>query len=241
MERDRTGTLAVRQLDDPPNRRTAEPRTAELPSRRAAEPPSRRAAMRIATWNVNGIRARAAQVRDWLERERPDVVCLQELKAEIGQLPGECRLPDYYEYWHCLKGYSGVSLQVRKGLFAAEPVFSHPPFDREARIVQADAGDLAIASVYVPNGGKDYDAKLAFLRQLADWAARLRADGRELLLCGDLNVARTDLDVHPKERKDLDRRGTHRPGPPVRPRQPRPLHLVGAVAEPQGAEHRLAD
>jgi exodeoxyribonuclease-3 len=55
--------------------------------------------------------------------------------------------------------------------------------------------------VYVPNGGKDYPAKLRFLTQLTDWAGRLRAEGRELLVCGDVNVARTDLDVHPKERK----------------------------------------
>jgi exodeoxyribonuclease-3 len=157
--------------------------------------------MKTATWNVNGIRARASQLREWLDRERPDVVCLQELKAELGQIPEECRLPDYHEYWHCLKGYSGVSVQIRKGLFGAEPAFSHPPFDREARIVQADLGDLVVASVYVPNGGKDYPGKVAFLKQLIDWAGRLRAEGRELLVCGDLNVAHTDLDVHPKERK----------------------------------------
>src|SRR5438270_591629 len=76
--------------------------------------------MKIATWNVNGIRARAAQLREWLERERPDVVCLQELKAEATQIPDECKLPGYHHYWHCLKGYSGVSLHVREGLFAAE-------------------------------------------------------------------------------------------------------------------------
>jgi exodeoxyribonuclease-3 len=157
--------------------------------------------MKVATWNVNGIRARAAQLREWFERERPDVVALQELKAELGQIPEECRLADFSEYWHCLKGYSGVSLQLRKGLFGTDPVYSHPPFDHEARIVQAEVGDLVIASVYVPNGGKDYPAKLLFLTQLTDWAGRLRAGGRELLLCGDVNVARTDLDVHPKERK----------------------------------------
>jgi exodeoxyribonuclease-3 len=157
--------------------------------------------MKVATWNVNGIRARSSQLREWLDRERPDVVCLQELKAEQAQIPEECRPPDYHAYWHCLKGYSGVSLQIRRELFPADPVYSHPSFDHEARIVQAEVGDLVIASVYVPNGGKDYPAKLRFLTQLADWAGRLRAEGRELLVCGDVNVARTDLDVHPKERK----------------------------------------
>ena len=157
--------------------------------------------MKVATWNVNGIRARATQVREWLDRDRPDVVCLQELKAERAQIPEETRHPDYHGYWHGGKGYSGVSLQVRKELFPADPVYSHPAFDMETRIVQVELGDLIIASIYVPNGGKDYAAKLSFLRNLTDWARRLRSEGRELLLSGDMNIARTDLDVHPKERK----------------------------------------
>jgi len=157
--------------------------------------------MRIATWNVNGIRARQTQLREWLERDRPDVVCLQELKAEVAQIPDECRLEDYHTYWHGRRGYSGVSLQIRKGLSAGEPVFTHPDFDLESRIVQADLGNLLLASVYVPNGGKDYAAKLTFVRRLIGWARRAHEDGRELVLCGDINIARTEMDVHPKERK----------------------------------------
>ena len=157
--------------------------------------------MKIATWNVNGIRARAAQLCEWLQRDRPDVVCLQELKATAAQIPAECKLDNYHAYWHCLKGYSGVSLHVRKDLFAVDPVFNHPPFDMQSRIVQVEHGNLVIASVYVPNGGKDYPAKLAFVKSLIDWTARLTADGRQVILCGDINIARTDMDVHPKERK----------------------------------------
>ncbi len=157
--------------------------------------------MKIATWNVNGIRARASQVLEWMERERPDVVCLQELKAELAQVPEAVQQPDYHAFWHCCKGYSGVSLQLRKAMFPAEPVYSHPPFDLESRIVQVEVGDLVIVSMYVPNGGKDYPAKLGFLTRLIEWVGRLRADGREVLLCGDVNIARTEMDVHPKERK----------------------------------------
>jgi exodeoxyribonuclease-3 len=157
--------------------------------------------MRIATWNVNGIRARAAQLCEWLERDRPDIVCLQELKAAATQIPDQCKLADYHAYWHGQKGYSGVSLHLRKDLFAVDPVFTHPPFDMESRIVQVEHGDLVIASVYVPNGGKDYRAKLDFLTRLAAWARQLHAEGRELLLCGDINIARAEMDVHPKERK----------------------------------------
>ena len=157
--------------------------------------------MKIATWNVNGIRARQAQFCEWLARDRPDVVCLQELKAERAQVPPQCELDDYHVYWHGLRAYSGVSLHVRKDAFDAAPAFSHPEFDMESRIVQAAIGSRLFASVYVPNGGKDYPAKLAFMKSLAAWARRLHAEGRSLVLCGDINIARSDIDVHPRERK----------------------------------------
>jgi len=157
--------------------------------------------VKIATWNVNGIRARETQLCDWLERDEPDIVCLQELKAEPGQIPARCSLADYYVYWHGRRAYSGVSLHFRKSLFGAEPQFSHPDFDMESRIVQAQLGNTVFASVYVPNGGKDYSAKLAFLESLAAWAKRLHDEGREVVLCGDINIARADQDVHPRERK----------------------------------------
>ena len=157
--------------------------------------------MKIATWNVNGIRARQAQLCEWLARDQPDVVCLQELKAELAQIPEQCKLVDYHVYWHCLRAYSGVSLHVRKDFVSAEPRFSHPDFDMESRIVQAELGNLVLASVYVPNGGKDYEAKLGFMRRLAAWAKQTHDSGRELVLCGDINITHTEMDVHPRERK----------------------------------------
>ena len=157
--------------------------------------------MKIATWNVNGIRARETQLCEWVERDQPDVVCLQEIKARPDQVPERCRLANYHAYWHGEGGYSGVSLHVRKTLFDTEPSFTHPAFDMETRIVEATFGNLTIASVYVPNGGKDYAAKIAFFGALCDWAGTLRAQGRDLVVCGDLNIARADIDVHPKERK----------------------------------------
>ena len=157
--------------------------------------------MKIATWNVNGIRAREAQLCEWVLRDRPDVLCLQEIKATPEQVPERCKLADYHALWHGGgKGYSGVSLHVRREL-AEAPQFSHPAFDMETRIVQAVLGNLVVASVYVPNGGKDYPAKLAFLNALVAWVNEVHAQGRDLIVCGDLNVARADIDVHPKERK----------------------------------------
>jgi exodeoxyribonuclease-3 len=71
----------------------------------------------------------------------------------------------------------------------------------ESRIVQATLGNLVLASVYVPNGGKDYAAKVQFMRQLIAWIGETARQGREIILCGDMNITRTDMDVHPKERK----------------------------------------
>ncbi|HEV8340750.1 MAG TPA: exodeoxyribonuclease III [Candidatus Binatia bacterium] len=157
--------------------------------------------MKIATWNVNGIRARHAQVLEWVQRDEPDIVCLQEIKATTEQIPESlCQMEGYDCYWHGLRAYSGVSLHVRKGLLGAEVCFSHPPFDYETRIVTADIGDLTVASIYVPNGGKDFAAKMRFLEALEGYAAESHAAGKALILCGDMNVTRTDRDVHPKER-----------------------------------------
>lgn len=159
--------------------------------------------MKIATWNVNGIRARQAQFCEWLERDRPDVVCLQELKAEVAQVPPQCQLEGYHAFWHGLRAYSGVSLHLKKSSFDEAPRFSHPEFDMESRIVQAEIGRRVLASVYVPNGGKSYPAKIEFMTRMAAWAKRLHEQGRELVLCGDINIALTEMDVHPRERKPV--------------------------------------
>jgi exodeoxyribonuclease-3 len=158
--------------------------------------------LKVATWNVNGIRARASEVQEWLAREQPDVFCLQEIKAAPAQLAPElCDLEGYWCYWHGEKGYSGVGLHVRKATYPERPAFSHPTFDLENRIVAARMGPLTVASVYVPNGGKDFPGKMRFLEAMEGFASSFRAAGTPLIVCGDLNVARADIDVHPKERK----------------------------------------
>jgi exodeoxyribonuclease-3 len=158
--------------------------------------------MKIATWNVNGIRARQAQLQEWMEHDRPDVVCLQEIKASADQVPTAlCEMEGYWCYWHGGKGYSGVALQVSQALCPERPPFSHPAFDYENRIVEVRLPHVTIVSVYVPNGGKDYPAKLRFLAALEEYAAAMAAGPVPIVICGDLNIARTDRDVHPKERK----------------------------------------
>jgi exodeoxyribonuclease-3 len=158
--------------------------------------------MKVATWNLNGVRARKADVLSLLALERPDVLCLQEVKAGPEQIPEELTAPHaYHTYWHGHRGYSGVAILVAKEAFAERPDFAHPAFDHETRIVTAQLGRLRVASIYVPNGGKDFEAKVRFLDALGEYAEAARDEGVQLVLCGDLNVAREPRDVHPTLQK----------------------------------------
>ncbi|MCW5805057.1 MAG: exodeoxyribonuclease III [Deltaproteobacteria bacterium] len=162
--------------------------------------------MKIATWNVNGIRKRSTEVISLIDREEPDVLCLQETKANRAQVPEPLvGVPGYHAFWHGgTGGYSGVALLLRTRTFGEDaPAFVHPVFDAETRIVVAEVGSLVFGSVYVPNGGKDFAAKMVFLREMVAWAEALRADGKHLVLCGDFNVARLPIDVHPVLRKEM--------------------------------------
>src|SRR3982074_200191 len=153
--------------------------------------------MKLAAWNVNGIRARQSQVQEWVERERPDVVCLQELKATSDQVPAAlCEMENYWCYWHGGKGYSGVGLHVSKAIAPERPVFSHPAFDYENRAIAVSLstvlGAVTTASPYAPTCGTASPAKMRFLEAMDAYAASFQAGGRPLVLCGDLNVARTE-------------------------------------------------
>ena len=158
--------------------------------------------MRVITWNVNGIRARFGEVAELCRREQPDVLCLQEIKATATQVPEPLTgLPDYHSVWHGgPRGYSGVSLHVRRTVCAAAPPCAPTAFDVEFRALELAIGRLRVLSLYVPNGNRDLPGKMVFLRALAAHAAAARDAGHQLLICGDLNVARTDMDVYERMR-----------------------------------------
>lgn len=159
--------------------------------------------MKICTWNINGVRARESDVYEFLREEQPDVLCLQEVKASAHHVPVSLAGHEgYWSYWHGNKGYSGVAILVRKACCPVRPRFSHPGFDLEQRVVVAELGKLRLASIYVPNGGKDLATKLTFLEAMATWAGEELRSGHDLVLCGDLNVTRTASDVHSSERND---------------------------------------
>jgi exodeoxyribonuclease-3 len=214
------------------------------------------AMFKVVTWNVNGIRAREQDVLALVEQEQPDVLCLQEIKASPDKVPASLlSLDGYHGYWHGHKGYSGVGLHLARKTFPEPPEFAHPEFDHETRIVTARTPTLIVASIYVPNGGKDFEAKLRFLDGLEAFAARAREQGTPLILCGDMNVAREDRDVHPllrrpeqigrtpAEQAQFERILSHGLVDLSRqfaPDDDRLFSWWGAVAQHAAEEHRLA-
>ena len=157
--------------------------------------------MKLATYNLNGIRARLPRLLDWLERERPDVACLQELKCADEALPiAEIEAAGYGAVWHGQKGFNGVAILSRGGATDLRRIgLPGDPDDSHSRYIEADVGGLTVASLYLPNGnpiGTDKFAyKLAWMDRLRAHAAELLAEERPTILAGDWNVIPEDRDV----------------------------------------------
>ncbi len=158
--------------------------------------------MRLATWNVNSIRARQPRLLEWLAAVKPDVVCLQETKIPAGSFPtAEVAELGYTTAAYGSNQWNGVALLSRVGLddvrqgFPGEPGFPEP----EARAVSATCDGVRVWSVYVPNGrtpdSPHYMYKLEWLAALREALAGELATGQPLVICGDFNVAPTDADV----------------------------------------------
>ncbi|MFW6161436.1 MAG: exodeoxyribonuclease III [Planctomycetota bacterium] len=178
--------------------------------------------MRIATWNVNSVRARLDRVLAWLAAQQPDVLCLQELKCTDDAFPFEAiRGAGYRAAVHGQKTYNGVAILSRCEPQDVETGLGDTVDDPQARLIAATVGGVRILSAYVPNGSVVGSEKWAYKLQ---WLARLREhlDGRcdpaeRLVLCGDFNVARFDDEValpdrwggsvlcHPEGREALER------------------------------------
>ncbi|MBI2709019.1 MAG: exodeoxyribonuclease III [Actinobacteria bacterium] len=158
--------------------------------------------MRIATWNVNSLKARLARVEEWIGYAEPDVVCLQETKLADTAFPSLTFAALGYESVHHGEGrWNGVAILSRIGLSDAHAGFlddGEP--DREARLVWATCGDLRVASVYVPNGrAVDHDHyryKLDFLDRLRASLEHGCSPSDRIVVCGDFNIAPADDDVY---------------------------------------------
>lgn len=158
--------------------------------------------MKIASFNVNGVNGRLPRLLEWLDETRPDVACLQEIKTTEDRVPARA-LADagYQAIWHGQKAHHGVAilargmqpLERRRGLPGDES-------DLQARYLEAELGELVIASVYLPNGnpapGPKFEYKLAWYERLILHAQELMASGRPVILAGDFNVVPTRFDIY---------------------------------------------
>jgi exodeoxyribonuclease-3 len=159
--------------------------------------------LKIATFNVNGIRSRLAPLLQWLEKEQPDIACLQELKAPDDAFPIDAiRAAGYGAIWHGQRSWNGVAILAR----GADPVESRrglpgDPDDTHSRYLEAAAHGVIVGCLYLPNGnpqpGPKFDYKLKWFERLIKHAASLYASGHPVVLCGDYNVVPTDeLDIY---------------------------------------------
>ncbi len=158
--------------------------------------------LRITSLNLNGIRSAAGKgFYDWLATLGADVVCLQELKAQLPDLTAAMRAPDGFRGWfQCAekKGYSGVGLYARAAPDRVVEGLGNAEFDAEGRYLRADWGALSVISLYLPSGSSSperQEAKFRFMDFFLPHLAALRGEGREIVLCGDWNIAHQEIDL----------------------------------------------
>ena len=166
--------------------------------------------MRIATFNINGIKARLPRLLEWLEETRPTVACLQEIKTADEGFPAEEFSKIGYEaIWHGQKGFNGVAI-LADGVKPVETQRGLPgdPEDEQARYLEAEVNGVRIASIYLPNGnpqpGPKFDYKIAWMERLHTHAARLWESEVPVALVGDYNVIPRDNDVWSPDRMAND-------------------------------------
>lgn len=158
--------------------------------------------MKIATYNVNGIKTRLPRLLEWLEREQPDVACLQELKALDTSFPqAELKQAGYHALWKGQRSWNGVAI-LAKG---AQPVeirreLPGDPSDDHSRYLEAGIDGIVVACLYLPNGnpqpGPKFDYKLAWFDRLLEHAAALYRSGHPVVIAGDYNVVPADFDIY---------------------------------------------
>jgi len=166
--------------------------------------------MRIATFNINGIKARLPRLVEWLQETQPDVACLQEIKTQDEGFPiADIEAAGYGAIWHGQKGFNGVAI-LAKGETPAEVTrgLEGEPEDEHSRYIEADVRGVRIASIYLPNGnpvpGPKFDYKIRWMARLRQRAARIMAEEVPAVLAGDYNVIPFDRDVWKPEAMAAD-------------------------------------
>lgn len=158
--------------------------------------------MKIISYNVNGIRAAQKKgFEEWLSKEQPDVLCLQELKAKPEQVSTFYEEMGYYMYWENAekKGYSGVALLTKEKPKHINYGCNEEIFDKEGRVLRADFESFSIMSVYMPSGTTGdvrQDFKYQWLAFFQEYVNELKKTHPNLIISGDYNIAHTEIDIH---------------------------------------------
>jgi len=168
--------------------------------------------MKLISWNVNGLRAihKKDALIPFITEFKPDILCLQETRADPHQLPDELRTLDHYHSYFASstlrKGYSGVALYSKIPPKEAIPGFGFEIYDREGRTIVADYGRFVLINVYFPNGGASEERlrfKLDFYDEFLSYLDRLKKLKKKIIICGDVNTAHTEIDLsRPKENEN---------------------------------------
>ena len=158
--------------------------------------------LRIITLNLNGIRSAVSKgFLGWLTLQKANLVCLQEVKAQLPDLaPATLNHHPYSGYFNCAekKGYSGVGMYCRTRPDKVTKGFGSKEFDAEGRYLRADFGGVSVISVYLPSGSSSDErqqAKFRFMREFMPHLAKLKSSGREIVICGDWNIAHKEIDL----------------------------------------------
>ncbi|MBL79057.1 MAG: exodeoxyribonuclease III [Nitrosomonadaceae bacterium] len=158
--------------------------------------------MRIITLNLNGVRSASKKgLFLWLQKQRADIICVQELKAHINDLNNEILSPDgYHGYFHCAKrkGYSGVGIYCKRKPNKIIKDIGISKIDNEGRYLYADFNNLSIISVYFPSGSSGehrQKEKFFFLKKFFPLLKKLAKNGKEIIICGDWNIAHKEIDL----------------------------------------------
>jgi len=167
--------------------------------------------IRILSWNVNGLRAvHKKGFLEWLQRDGPDILCVQETKSSDDQIPSPVKnAPGYHTYFSSglKKGYAGVGLFTKKKPLSIKFSLEIDGFDDESRAIVADYGSFILFNVYFPNGKASKERleyKLRFYDLFLEHVDRLLAEGHKIVICGDVNTAHTELDIaRPKQNEKI--------------------------------------
>ena len=158
--------------------------------------------LKLLSWNVNGIRAAQKKgLLEWLEKEKPDVLCVQETKAHVEQLNKELLNPNGYKtFWSSgeRKGYSGVATFTKIEPKSVERGFGVQKYDCEGRILITNYDDLILFNIYFPNGQRDSERlkyKLGFYDEFLKHVNKLKDKGKKIIICGDVNTAHKEIDL----------------------------------------------